>query len=212
MLEVESPLKRIECYDISHTQGEDAVGSRVVFIDGKPVPSLYRRFNIKTVDGVDDYASLSEVLERRFKHAWVNGKGGLVEGKDPWTLPDLVVIDGGVGQLGAAIKGMEKASIFPATRQSLPSEEGEIIEEHYVDSIESGLKLVEGTLSRFGAVPICALAKNKEEVFIHGRSTPVNDSPDSAGLLLLRSLRDESHRFALRNHRERRSRSLGLRS
>lgn len=62
--------KRIECYDISHTQGDVAVGSRIVFVDGKPAKHLYRKFNMKTVDGVDDYAILQEVLERRFRHAW----------------------------------------------------------------------------------------------------------------------------------------------
>lgn len=64
MLMLPKSPKRIECYDISHTQGEVAVGSSVVFIDGKPSPKLYRKFNIKTVEGIDDYASLKEVLSR----------------------------------------------------------------------------------------------------------------------------------------------------
>jgi excinuclease ABC subunit C len=181
LLCLKDPVKRIECYDISHTQGESAVGSRVVFLDGKPAPHLYRKFNIKTVNGVDDYASIQEVLERRFRRSWINGAGGQVDEKDPWSIPDLVVIDGGQGQLNAAIKGMSKAMVYPSKTSSDPG------------------------APRSAIVPICSLAKDKEEVFVPGRSTPVNQTPDSPALLLLRSLRDESHRFALKSHRHRRS-------
>eukprot|EP00977_Amphora_coffeiformis_P005928 scaffold1267_cov171-Amphora_coffeaeformis.AAC.4 len=181
LLRLDKPVKRIECYDISHTQGESSVGSRVVFIDGKPAPHLYRKFNIQTVDGVDDYASIQEVLERRFLRSWINGCGGQVDAQDPWSIPDLVVIDGGQGQLNAAIQGMSKAMIYPTTSEPDPS------------------------VPRSAVVPICSLAKNKEEVFVPGIPSPVNESPDTPALLLLRSLRDESHRFALRAHRERRS-------
>lgn len=182
LLSLDDIPERIECYDISHTQGEFPVGSRVVFVGGKPVPELYRQFNIKTVDGIDDYKSLEEVLERRFRRAWVNGEGGPVEKGDPWALPDLVVIDGGPGQLSSAIKGMTKAGIFPDEKSSAGYEG-----------------------HRFATVPVCALAKSEEQVFVHDQKEPVNESPDSPGLLLLRSLRDASHKFALKNHRRRRS-------
>ena len=112
LLTLEKPPQRIECYDISHTQGDVAVGSRVVFVNGKPAKHLYRKFNIKSVEGIDDYASLQEVIERRFRRAWINGKGGIVDEESPWALPDLVVIDGGPGQLGAAVKGMSKSVYF----------------------------------------------------------------------------------------------------
>jgi excinuclease ABC subunit C len=207
MLDLEKPPSRIECYDISHTQGEIPVGSRVVFINGKPAPELYRRFNIKAVKGIDDYASLEEVLHRRFSRVWENGTGGLVGQDDPWSMPDLVVIDGGVGQLGAAIKGMAKSNIFP--RMPAFDMDGDIIvEEEVLDQrsvvthnqmLSSPKKIV---------VPICSLAKSKEEVFVFGKKRPVNDGPDSAALLLLRSLRDESHRYALHSHRKRRSAQL----
>jgi excinuclease ABC subunit C len=199
LLSLDQAPTRIECYDISHTQGDFAVGSRVVFVGGKPAPDLYRRFNIQTVEGIDDYASLEEVLERRFRRAWINGQGGPVDKDDPWALPDLVVIDGGPGQLGAAIKGMSKANIFPmmsssssdmATNDDLEEEDAEQLQD---DS------------SRRARVAVCALAKNQEEVFVFGRKKAVNDTPDSPALLLLRSLRDESHRFALNAHRKRRS-------
>ena len=184
MLSLEKVPKRIECFDISHTQGDFAVGSRVVFVNGKPARDLYRRFNVKSVEGVDDYASLTEVLERRFRRAWVNGIGGPIEQEDhPWALPDVVVIDGGPGQLSAALKGMSNSRVFPHGS---------------ISKNRSGQ-------NRGATVAVCALAKRNEEVYVPGRQDPVNDSPDSPGLLLLRALRDESHRFALYSHRKRRS-------
>jgi len=206
ILSLPKPPTRIECYDISHTQGEVPVGSRVVFVDGKPSPALYRKFNIKTVEGVDDYASLEEVLNRRFNRVWVDGEGGLVDQEDPWAMPDLVVIDGGIGQLGAAIKGMAKASVYPYISIGQDGDDGLVEEEVLVDGLVAS-ELAEHT-SRTTSVPICALAKKKEEVFVYGNSAPVNTLPDSAALLLLRSLRDESHRFALSGHRKRRSSKL----
>ena len=206
MLSLEKPPRRIECYDISHTQGKFAVGSRVVFINGKPSPTLYRTFNIKTFEGNDDYASLEEVLERRFRHIWADDSESLVGKGNPWMLPDLVVIDGGVGQLGSALKGMAKAGVFPqlqAKRLPVKFGDGNIVEEEV--GIEIEVNHIVGGSQRNAHVAICALAKSREEVFEPGSSIPVNDSPDSPALLLLRSLRDESHRFALSKHRNRRS-------
>ena len=209
LLSLENPPTRIECYDISHTQGEVAVGSRVVFVNGKPEPTLYRRFNIQSEVGNDDYASLEEVLQRRFSRVWVNGKGGLVGEDDPWAMPDLVVIDGGVGQLRAAIKGMAKSNVFPHFTDVDNGEGGDVIFEDDDMDLDSGASNgVESQLQRRAFVPICSLAKNLEEVFVYGRPDPVNDTPDSPGLLLLRSLRDESHRFALASHRRRRTAEL----
>ncbi len=89
---------RIEGYDISNIQGQDAVGSMVVFEDGKPKPAHYRRFKIKTVNGANDYAMLQEMLRRRFKRAVSKDNDNAT-----WAImPDLVVIDGGKGQLNAA--------------------------------------------------------------------------------------------------------------
>jgi excinuclease ABC subunit B len=199
LLSLDHAPTRIECYDISHTQGDFAVGSRVVFVGGKPAPHLYRRFNIQTVEGVDDYASLEEVLERRFRRAWINGEGGPVDIDDPWALPDLVVIDGGPGQLGAAIKGMGKANIFPMSSKSTSSGTSSN------DIVEEDAEQQYGDPGRRACVAVCALAKNQEEVFVYDQKKAVNDAPDSPALLLLRSLRDESHRFALNAHRKRRS-------
>jgi excinuclease ABC subunit C len=105
------PLRRMECYDISHIQGTNSVGSMVIFEDGKPKPAHYRRFKVKTVDGVDDYESMREVLRRRFKRLAsaraAEKKSGLEDAgpTDSWgVIPDLVLIDGGKGQLSAALE------------------------------------------------------------------------------------------------------------
>lgn len=182
LLALKRPPKRIECYDVSHTQGNFPVGSRVVFLNGQPAPHLYRTFNVKTVQGVDDYASLEEILERRFRRAWVNGQNDGSGSTEDWAIPDLVVIDGGKGQLSSAIKGMEKARVV-------------------VSRMDHHLGTIQGELN----VAVCALAKGEEQIFVDGRSDPVNDTSDSPAVLLLRALRDESHRFALKAHRRRRS-------
>ena len=110
-LSLPTDLRRMECYDISHIQGTNTVGSMVVFEDGKPKPSQYRRFKIKSVEGVDDYESMREVLRRRFKRMadvrvkqQANG-GEAPQADDSWgVFPDLVLIDGGKGQLSAALE------------------------------------------------------------------------------------------------------------
>jgi excinuclease ABC subunit C len=110
---------RIEGYDISDIQGMAAVGSMVVFDQGKPKPAHYRRFKIKAVSGVDDYAMLQEVLKRRFKRA-----GGA---SDTWAiLPDLVLIDGGKGQLNAARAAMQEIGAGSVPTASLAKENEEI--------------------------------------------------------------------------------------
>jgi excinuclease ABC subunit C len=149
-----TPL-RIESYDISNIRGSIAVGSMVVFEKGAPKRSNYRRFKIRSVSGIDDYAMIQEVLRRRFRR--------LKEAEDKWvTTPDLVLIDGGKGHLHAAMSVM----------------------------MEMGL----------GQIPIAGLAKENEEVFVPGRSEPVDVPQTSAALYLLQRVRDEAHRFALGYH------------
>ena len=105
------PINRIECYDISNTQGTASVGSMVVFEQGTPAKNMYRHFNIKTVVGPDDFASMEEVLTRRFKRWQAAQEQHKVGEKiDPSfsVLPDLLIVDGGKGQLGRAIKVFEQ--------------------------------------------------------------------------------------------------------
>ena len=110
---------RLEGYDISNIQGKLAVGSMVVFEQGSPRTSCYRRFRIKTVSGADDYAMLTEVLGRRFKR--------LSSAADDWAvLPDLILIDGGRGQLNAALSAIDKAGAGPVPIASLAKENEEI--------------------------------------------------------------------------------------
>ncbi len=111
--------RRIECYDISNIQGASAVGSMVVFEGGLPRKSEYRRFQIKTVAGADDYAMIQEVLRRRFKRASTEDRGG-----NAWAaLPDLVLIDGGRGQLNAALQAMEESGAGSIPCASIAKEE-----------------------------------------------------------------------------------------
>jgi len=156
---------RIEGYDISNIQGKMAVGSMVVFENGRPKPAHYRRFKIKTVPAADDFAMINEVIGRRFGHF----KGRDASDESSWAIiPNLVLIDGGKGQLNAALNAMRQA--------------------------------------KTDRIPVIALAKENEEIYIPGRSRPFILKQDSAGLRLLCHLRDEAHRFALGYHLKIRSR------
>ncbi len=184
-LKLPGPPNRIECYDISNTQGTAIVGSMVVFTQGVPDKKLYRRFNVKSVVGApDDFASMEEVLTRRFKR-WqsaqsastaLNGQPAPGSKIDPafGFLPDLVIIDGGKGQLGRAVTVLEAA----------------------------GLQ---------GKVPVVGLAKQEEEIFFPHNPKPLMLPRHSQGLYLVQRIRDEAHRFAITAHRSRRSK-LGLAS
>jgi len=147
---------RMECYDISNIRGTAAVGSMVVFENGRPKPSAYRRFKIKTVESIDDYAMMQEVLRRRFKRV-------KAEDATSWAvIPDLALIDGGRGHLTSA---------------------QEVMQELEIDSI-----------------PLAALAKENEEVFLPGVAGSLILPRDSQALYLLQRIRDEAHRFAFSYH------------
>lgn len=109
-LQLPKPPYRIECYDISNTGGSNSVGSMVVFENGRPKNSDYRRFKIKTVEGPNDFASMQEVLYRRFKNYQQEQEEGNDSGKFS-VLPDMVLIDGGKGQLGAAVEVMKTMGV-----------------------------------------------------------------------------------------------------
>jgi len=187
ILELSEQPKRIEGYDISHIQGSDPVASQVVFIDGIPSKQHYRKYKINDpnvfVGHSDDFASIYEVIHRRFKK-WSKFKksGGdfsILNDKTNSKLdnellsdwPDLVMIDGGKGQLNAAIKALKELNL----------------EEE---------------------VTICSLAKKNEEIFIPGFTKSLNTDENQKGVLLLRRVRDEAHRFALSFHRDKRSKRM----
>ncbi len=155
---------RIECYDISNIQGQDAVASRVVFIDGAPDKNLYRRYKIKTVEGANDFAMMKEVLGRRFAKA-------------DEDLPDLVVVDGGKGQLGQAVAILEELSVQGVGVVGLAKAR-----------VESDFKAVE-------------VKSSFERIFIPNRKNPVTLYPTTGAYKLLTHVRDEAHRFAVSYHR-----------
>ena len=149
--------RSLVCFDISHAQGTDTVASCVWFQNGRPYRAEYRKFKVKTVEGVDDFASMREVVERYFRRRLDENK----------RLPDLVVIDGGKGQLSAAQEALASLEL--------------------------------------GDVPLIALAKRDEEIFVPGRSESLRLPRRSVALRMLQQARDEAHRFAITFQRLRRA-------
>jgi excinuclease ABC subunit C len=164
--------RRIECYDISNIQGRFSVGSGVNFLDGRPNKSSYRHYRIRDVAGQDDFAMLREVFSRRFREQTIQKDG----------VPDLVVVDGGVGQLNATVEIVNELGL--KGRFDLVS----LAKSRVVRDVESA-----------------AILRSDERVFLLGRKNPVVLRQNSPALLLLTSIRDEAHRFAIEYHRTLRS-------
>ena len=188
----EAPL-RIECYDVSNLQGTHVVASMVVFEDGLPRKSEYRRFSIRGTGGTDDVASVHEVITRRFRRyleereatgeldvlGWDEdaaeadiAAGSGARGRKFAYPPGLVVIDGGPAQVAAAVRALGELGIDD--------------------------------------VSVCGLAKRLEEVWLPGDDSPVIMPRTSEGLYLLQRVRDEAHRFAITYHRAKRSKALAV--
>jgi excinuclease ABC subunit C len=188
--------ERIECYDMSNISGTSAVGSMVVFVNGRPEPREYRRFRIRSGDTPDDFRMMAEVLRRRFSRAARlrretgalslaavgadeapedardeadGGPAGERVMEGGWALPDLVIVDGGKGQLSAAVAVMHELELED--------------------------------------VPLAGLAKRFEELFVAKRRAPIVLPRNSQGLYLIQRIRDEAHRFAITYHRSVRSRT-----
>ena len=159
-LNMDVPPRRIEAFDISHLGGIDTVASMVCFIDARPRKREYRKFNIKTVSGIDDFAAIREVVSRRYKR--VKDEKG--------SMPDLILVDGGKGQLSMALSALR----------------------------ELGLDYI----------PTAGLAKKLEEVFVPGNPDAQTIHKQSPGLILLRRIRDEAHRFAITFQRQKRKKKL----
>ncbi|MDQ6859074.1 MAG: excinuclease ABC subunit UvrC [Chloroflexota bacterium] len=156
-LGLEGPPKRIECFDVSHVQGTNVVSSMVVFEDGKPAKQGYRRFKAKLSDRNDDFANMRDTLRRRFARSAAGENDG-------WPVPDLVILDGGKGQLAEGIGALSDAGLLQ--------------------------------------IPIAALAKEREELFVPGRPEPIVLPARSQGLFLVQRIRDEAHRFAVTYHQQ----------
>ena len=147
------PIKTIEGYDISNIQGREATGSMVRFDNGVPNKSLYRKFNIQSPALPNDYRMMQEIIERRYSHT-------------EWKYPDMILIDGGRGQLNAALK------------------------------IIQNIKLT---------IPIASLAKRDEELYLPNRQPKKLSTMPKEVENLLKSVRDEAHRFAITHHRKKHS-------
>lgn len=160
-LQLDKEPYRIECFDNSNIQGAFPVASCVVFKGGVPSKKDYRHFNIKTVEGPNDFASMEEVLYRRYKRCMEDGTG----------LPDLVIVDGGKGQLSSAMLALEKLGLL-------------------------------------GKLNIISLAKKLEEIFFPEDPIPLYIDKNSETLKVIQQLRDESHRFAITFHRNKRSKAF----
>lgn len=161
--------RRIECYDISNFQGRQIVGSRVVFLDGEPEKSEYRHYKIRTQQGQDDFASMREMLLRRFER--------VASGED--APPELIVVDGGKGQLGQAVAVLDDLGLHDTEVISLAKSR--------VD--KSGFDDAE-------------ITRSAERVFLPGRKNPLVLKQNSAELYLLQRLRDEAHDFAIGFHKK----------
>ena len=151
LLKLKALPRRIEAFDISNISGVQATGSMVSFLKGGPDKNNYRRFRIKTVNCIDDYAMLREVVERRYSR--------LIEEKA--ALPDLILIDGGKAHLAAALG---------------------VIKDLRLD------------------IPLAAIAKDRENIYLPGRNEPIRLKEGAAALNLIRRVRDEAHRFAIKYH------------
>ena len=183
-LNLSAPPNRIECYDISNTQGTAIIGAMVVFTQGVPDKKLYRKFNIESVVGApDDFASMEEMLTRRFRR-WraAEDASSPLSTRQPGVkndasfsfLPDLIIIDGGKGQLSRAVQVLEKYELM-------------------------------------GKVPIVGLAKQREEIFFPHKSESLMLPRHSQGLYLVQRIRDEAHRYGITAHRKKRQK-LGMAS
>jgi excinuclease ABC subunit C len=167
----EAPL-RIECYDMSHIQGTDYVGSMVVMEDGLANKKEYRRFKVRSVGGNDDFAAMEEVLTRRLTALLAERQRPVSRRPRKFAYPpQLLLVDGGKGQLGVAVRVLE----------------------------ELGLE---------EEIPVAALAKQFEEVYLPGRADPVRIPRQSEALYLLQRIRDEAHRFAIAYHRSLRDKRM----
>jgi excinuclease ABC subunit C len=191
-LNLVAPPQRIECYDISNTQGTNSVGAMVVFEGGRPKNGEYRRFKIKTVEGANDVASHQEVLRRRFRKVSSAMQEGEItaavdkvsseesEENNPslahdWALPDLIIIDGGKPQLNGAMG---------------------VLNDLHLEIPTIGLAKEAGSHSKLTTA---------EEIYTPGSPEPIILPRNSQGLYLLQRIRDEAHRFGITYHRKLRS-------
>jgi excinuclease ABC subunit C len=169
MLELKAFPQRIECFDVSNFQGNEAVASQATFIDAEPAKTLYRRYRVRTVRGANDFAMLKEILERRIAR-------GIKDG----DLPDLLLVDGGLGQMNVALRVLDR----------LGAEDLDVLG---IAKVREGKRKIRG----------------KERIYSPHLPEPLLLEGNSEALYLLERIRDEAHRFAIVYHKKLRSKRLG---
>jgi excinuclease ABC subunit C len=196
---VEAPL-RIECYDVSNLQGTEVVASMVVFEDGLPRKSEYRRFVIRGVDGQNDVAAMHETITRRFRR--------LLDERSRSDLPELLEAVDAAHDIASEQEPSGPLLVDPTTGRprAFAYAPGLVV----VDGGPPQVAAAKRALDELGIddVPVCGLAKRLEEVWVPDQEDPVVLPRTSEGLYLLQRIRDEAHRFAINHHRGRRSRSM----
>jgi excinuclease ABC subunit C len=192
-LQLDGPPRRMECFDISNISTTHVVASMVCFLDGRPANAQYRRYRIRTVEGQDDFASMAEVVRRRYSRVLLESRELYPEDAEfsqeppadairrlstinhqpstPVRLPDLVIVDGGKGQLSSACRELQRLGLHD--------------------------------------LPIIGLAKEFEEIYRPGRPLPLHLPVDSGALKMLQRIRDEAHRFANNYHQLLMKRRIG---
>jgi excinuclease ABC subunit C len=158
-LNLQEPPQVIECFDISHLSGTSMVGSMIQYRNGKPDKSNYRRFRIRTVEGIDDTAAIAEIVRRRYQRLQL----------EHTPFPQLIIIDGGIGQLNSAMAQLNQLGV---------------------------------------KIPLIAIAKHFEEIYLPGHSEPLQFEKKDKALLFIREIRDEAHRFAIAYNRLLRKKEL----
>jgi len=201
---------RIECFDISHIQGTSTVASMVVFLDGEPAKEEYRTFKVKSATN-DDFASMYEVLSRRFRRARA--------GETAWAEPDLLVIDGGKGQLSSALAALRDAQIdlgmngMDVVAIAKEREEAEVEAEVVTTAADPATPGADPAIpgptpaprtgkSSRGIRTSTAKQKQPDRVFTARAKDPIRLRPNSAELFVLSRIRDEAHRFAVTFHKK----------
>jgi excinuclease ABC subunit C len=201
-LRLSRPPVILECFDISHMQGSQIVASCVCLQDGVPRKDRYRHYKIRTVADQDDFKSMYEVIGRRARR-------GIEEG----DLPDLLVIDGGKGQLGAARAALDDHGVdsvdLIGLAKSRSLDDADDFDSRGIDMPDAThhanvapAPATAGSAARPGSKYDAPLAYSPERVFVHGQKNPIVLRQNSAELFILTRARDEAHRFAITFHRK----------
>ena len=202
-LSLPAPPNRIECYDISHNQGDSTVASMVVFLDGRPATREYRRFRIKSIEGPDDFASMAEVMRRRFRRLGELRKEERAEGFELPAELDAPDDDAPDEAEPAQAEAEEGESERGETEQSAEQGWGAVPDLVIVDGGRGQVSAAHDVMRNLAVddIPLAGLAKREELLFLVDTAEPIRLDRRSQGMYLVQRIRDEAHRFAISYHR-----------